>query len=176
MGRVPERRQSAVVVPVPAAEPVVRGWRQRYDASARLGMPAHVTLLYPFLSAERLTAAALARLRGLCAERPAIDSEFIGTGRFPGVLYLAPDPPEPYRELTEAITATWPEAPPYGGAFDSVIPHLTVADGAAESRLAVIERDLARQLPVSAHLSEARLFVFDGTRWRVQARLPFGGG
>ena len=169
-----ERGQSAIVVPVPAAEPVVGGWRQRYDPSAREGMPAHVTLLYPFLPLERLTAAEVGRLRGLCGARDAFDTEFVRTGRFPGVLYLAPDPAELYRMLTEAIATTWPEAPPYGGAFDSIVPHLTVAEGAAETRLDVIERDLTRQLPIHAHAGEARLYTFDGTRWTVHARLPFG--
>jgi 2'-5' RNA ligase len=176
-GRVPaERGQSAVVVPIPAAEPVVRAWRQRYDASARQGMPAHVTLLFPFLARERLIQPTIAQLRELCGERPTIDTEFARPGRFPGVLYLAPDPPEPYRALTEAIAASWPEAPPYGGAYETIVPHLTVASAAAESRLAVIERDLVRQLPIHAHASEARLYTFDGTRWRVHARLPFARG
>jgi hypothetical protein len=34
---------------VPAAEPVVSTWRERFDGSAAQGMPAHITALYPFL-------------------------------------------------------------------------------------------------------------------------------
>jgi hypothetical protein len=44
-----EELQSALLLPVPAAESVVGPHRARRDASARDGVPAHVTVLYPFL-------------------------------------------------------------------------------------------------------------------------------
>lgn len=37
----------------PFGEPLVGGFRERYDSSAAYGMPAHVTVLYPFLPWER---------------------------------------------------------------------------------------------------------------------------
>jgi hypothetical protein len=92
-GRVPsEKGQSAVVVPVPAAEPLVSTWRQRFDSSAAQGMPAHITALYPFLPDERLTDGVLAMLGELCAQSPVLDVQFRHTARFPGVLYLDPEP------------------------------------------------------------------------------------
>ena len=87
-----ERGQTAVVVPVPNAEPVVSAWRERFDDSAGLGMPAHITVLYPFLSEQRLRDGALHALRDLCAESPTLDVQFARTGRFADVLYLAPEP------------------------------------------------------------------------------------
>ncbi len=39
---------SALVVEIPTADPVVGGWRATHDPSADHGMPAHITLLYPF--------------------------------------------------------------------------------------------------------------------------------
>lgn len=50
-------------------------------------------------------------------------------GRFPGVLCLAPDPAEPFIALTRAIEACWPQHPSYEGAFDDVVPHVTVVKG-----------------------------------------------
>ena len=44
--------ESALVVLVPEAEAIVGRWRQRYDPSAAVGMPAHNTLNYPFLPGE----------------------------------------------------------------------------------------------------------------------------
>ena len=44
--------ESALVILVPEAEPVVGRLRQRYDPSAAVGMPAHITLNYPFLPGE----------------------------------------------------------------------------------------------------------------------------
>jgi hypothetical protein len=44
---------SAVLVPVPEAERVVSRYRARLDGAAALGVPAHVTVLYPFVPAAR---------------------------------------------------------------------------------------------------------------------------
>jgi hypothetical protein len=40
--------ESALVVLVPEAEPLVKAFRDRYDPSAVAGVPAHITLVYPF--------------------------------------------------------------------------------------------------------------------------------
>ncbi len=34
------------------------------------------------------------------------------------VPWLAPEPDEPFRDLTAAVWRAFPEQPPYGGAFD----------------------------------------------------------
>jgi hypothetical protein len=41
--------QSALLLAVPAAEAAAGPHRARLDASARDGVPAHITVLYPFL-------------------------------------------------------------------------------------------------------------------------------
>jgi hypothetical protein len=161
------------VVPVTAAEPLVSRWRERFDRSAAEGMPPHITVLSPFLPESRLTGAVLARLSELCADVPVLELEFPRLGHFPGVVYLAPEPAGEARRLTMAIAGEWPEAPPYGGAFDEVIPHLTVAQGADDTSVAAIHSELSGRLPLPARLVEACLYVFDGSRWQVRARLPF---
>jgi 2'-5' RNA ligase len=168
-----KRGESAVVVPVPAAEQAVSSWRDRYDPSAAEGMPAHITALYPFLDVERLTPTLVTTLRRLCRELPSLDVEFARTGRFPGVLYLDPEPAEGLRRLTATIVDEWPEAPPFGGAFDHVIPHLTIANGVDQAVMAAIERDLLPVLPLRTALAEACLFVFDGARWQRRVRMAF---
>jgi hypothetical protein len=50
---------TAVLLCVPEAEPVVHGWRSTGDPSASRGVPAHVTLLSPFLPADRIDAGVL---------------------------------------------------------------------------------------------------------------------
>jgi 2'-5' RNA ligase len=161
---------TAVVVPVPAAEPVVAAWRERLDPSAAAGMPAHVTALYPFLPG--VTAGVLATLKGLCASLPALEVRFRRTGRFPGVLYLAPEPVAELRRLTEALASRWPEAPPYGGAFEDIVPHLTVAVG---DDLDPVEAAVKADLPIRARLEEAWLYGHVNGRWQPHARLPFRG-
>ncbi len=166
--------QTAIVVPLPAAEPVVDRWRQRYDDAAPLGVPAHVTVLYPFLDIARIDDPTVRQLRALCAAQPAFSVRLERCGRFPGVLYLDPGPAEPFRELTAAVVERWPEAPPYGGAHAEVVPHLTVAHGVDDAILATVEQAVAARLPVTAEATAAHLLTFDGSRWTVHTRLAFG--
>jgi len=151
----------------------VSAWRDQFDNSAAQGMPAHVTAPYPFLPADRLGTQALARLRRLCAERPVLRVEFRRAARFPGVLYLEPEPSDGLRQLTLEIAGQWPEAPPHQGTFSEIIPHLTVVHGVAGGVLDMIEPRVLRRHPITTSLVEAPLYVFDGERWRVRARLPF---
>jgi 2'-5' RNA ligase len=167
--------ETAVIVAVPAVEALVRPWRERHDSSAPWGVPAHVTLLYPFLPSSRLGASTVDRLAALCARQPAFDVSFRRCARFPGVLYLAPEPAGPFRRITAAITEQWPDHQPYGGVHDDVVPHLTIADSADDETLATVENVVSPGLPVSTRVREAWLLAFDGTRWNAQTRLPFAG-
>jgi hypothetical protein len=56
---------SVLLLEVPAAEPVVAPLRERLDSSAALGIPAHVTVLYPFVPAGQIGPELLARLAAL---------------------------------------------------------------------------------------------------------------
>lgn len=166
---------TGLVVRVPEAEPAVRAWRDRHDPSARAGVPAHVTVLFPFLDESRIDAAVRAELAATFARFDACDLRFTRCGRFPGVLYLAPEPDEALRHLTQAVAARWPEAPPYGGAFADVVPHLTVADGPQDEALDAIEARLLPALPVTTRLASVELIAYDGAKWHVRASFPLGG-
>lgn len=83
-------------------------------------------------------------------------------GRFPGVLYLAPESDDRFRALTLAVADRWPEVPPYGGRFAEVVPHLMVAHGQEPSVLDAVEADLAGRLPVTTRVGSVQLLVFDG--------------
>ena len=53
--------QSALGVTVPEAEPWVKNLRERYDPTAAVGVPAHITVLFPFISPDLITDSDLAR-------------------------------------------------------------------------------------------------------------------
>ena len=57
------------------------------------------------------------------------DVTFAQLDRFPGTLWLAPEPSEPFVAMTEALGRQFPEHPPYNGMFETIRPHLTVAQG-----------------------------------------------
>ena len=89
--------ESAVVVVMDAVDPVVAGWRSRYDWSAAAGVPAHVTVLYPFLPLDQVTGDVIDRLAGIVAAEAVFDVTFAAFGRFPGaVLWLEPEPADPF--------------------------------------------------------------------------------
>ena len=166
--------RSAVVVAVPEAAAAVDGWRERSCTDKpSSGVPAHITVLFPFVPAAELDGDVVSSLADVVAGMPAFAFDLRGAARFPGVLYLAPEPAEPFALLTEAIVRRFPEHPPYEGAFLEVVPHLTVAQG-EPAVLDAAERDVSAQLPIAARVDEVTLLeeVEGGGRWVVRARLP----
>ena len=157
------------------AEPLVGHWRRRFDTSAAAGIPAHVTVLFPFLDIDRVSTAVIDHLRALIGVRSPFVVRFDECRRFPHVLYLAPTPEQPFRELTESITRRWPEAPPYAGQFTEIIPHLTVAHDQPPEVLDQLQATLTGQLPTTATISSVSLFVSDGNRWRRDTQFPMLG-
>ena len=62
-----------------AGEPAVSRHRARLDRAAAWGVPAHVTILYPFVAPSAITAATMAALAGAVASVRAFDCEFPAT-------------------------------------------------------------------------------------------------
>jgi len=168
--------ETALVVLVPEAESLVGSFRTRYDRSAASGVPAHVTALYPFLAPERLTAQELASLRAFLADLPGFTVTFSKFGRFSEVLYLAPEPAAPLRRLTEALLVRYPQLQPYGGAFDEIIPHLTVAHLDGPLDLDAVEAEIAapagRLLPIRTAVRAVSLLAEDDGRWVLREQFP----
>jgi hypothetical protein len=95
--------------------------------------------------------------------------------QFPDVVYLAPEPGEPFLRLTAAMATRWPEAPPYGGAYDEVIPHLTVAHTEDPTTIAAVRREIEPALPIVCCAKEAWLLTNQEAQWTVEQRFPFEG-
>lgn len=160
--RLRPRSLTAVILPVPCLDGLT-------GPSARdAGMPAHVTLLYPFLPTRFVDSETERALGSLVLATPAFDFSLARVGRFPGVVYLAPEPAAPFRALTSALVARWPEHPPYGGAYPEVVPHLTVAHGEA------VPEGLVARLPLRSQAREVWLMARALRRWTRLARFPLG--
>ena len=169
------RPRSGVIVSVPPAEPVVGELRLRHTGDGPLGVPAHVTLLVPFVPPAELTDDVEERLARLIAAAPAFDVTFARAARWPELVYLEPDPADLFVRLTEAIVAEWPEHPPYEGVHETVIPHLTVAESEDGALLDRIAAGLEPQLPIELRVQEAQLFVEgDDGRWRERRTFSLG--
>lgn len=169
--------QTGLIVPVPDAEPVVGRHRARLDPAASWGVPAHVTVLYPFLPPAAVDDAVLRTLGSLFGAFPSFAARLTRVEWFDAdVVWLAPEPGEPFRRLTAAVSDRFPSVPPYGGAFPDVVPHLTVGDRAPLPALRVAAADIAPHLPVPFTVGAVRLI--EGTPgevpWRPVADLPLG--
>jgi hypothetical protein len=169
---------SLLTVPVPELDPVVRP-RLRLRSPDEVPEDdedpvAHVTLLGPFAARADLTDGLLAELRRLFADVTPFSFELTAVSRFPGgSVYLAPSPAAPFRQLTHELTRRFPEYPPYGGAFDEVVPHLTVPLPPEESPDA-LEQLLAPRLPLTAHAREAALYWWEPGECQTLQTFPFG--
>jgi 2'-5' RNA ligase len=166
---------SGVVVRAPLPVPLER-LRRHDDFAANAGAPAHVTLLFPFMPVAALRPPVRRALAEIAATVEPFDVRFATVGRFPGAVYLVPEPDRPFGALTEAIAARFPDYQPYDGAFDEVIPHLTLVESATAS-LVEIAAAAQRYLPFTCHVAVLEVLV-EGPdeRWHGYWRIPLGNG
>jgi len=137
-----------------------------------LGIPAHVTVNYPFRPHGGVTPEVQEELRALFGAFAGFSARFSRIERFPGVLYLAPEPVDRFVELTKVVVARWPESPPYEGAYTTIVPHLTVREGPEPRRLAA---RVQRRLPIDAAVHEVVLMRPDRRgRWSLVCSFPLG--
>ena len=170
--------ETAVLVPIPAAESVVGTLRASLDSAAGLGVPAHVTVISPFVPPDRIDEAVISALATAIGSVPAFDATFARVAWFgPKVLWLAPEPAAPFIGLITAVWRAFPGWPPYGGAYDDPVPHLTVGIDQPAGVLAAAARAIGPDLPFTARISTAVLMQGSAQRgsWRTVAELPLGG-
>lgn len=159
-------------VEVPVA---MRRLRDRLDPVAAIGVRAHVTLLYPFAPPDALTDDVRRRIGAIVEAEPAFPFVLARMRRWPEVVWLAPEPDQPFRRLIDALSAAFPDYPPYGGVHEEVIPHLTIAQDTREDWLAAAERALPALLPVRDVAREAQVIAHVADRpWSTVWRLPLG--
>jgi 2'-5' RNA ligase len=119
-------RESAIDVYLPEVAGLLDRWRLPTVSVAALGVPPHITVLYPWRPAP-LRPSDIAEVAAAAAEIPPFTITLSRLARFPGVLYLRPEPDVTLRALIRRLAAAFPDTPPYGGQFPDPTPHLTVA-------------------------------------------------
>lgn len=161
--------ESAFIVRVPESEACVGALRKRFDASVRLGVPAHITLLVPFMSPGLIADSVLRDAQAALSQVPAFEFTLDRVARFPATAYLARNPAQPFVELTQALVRKFPGFPPFGGQHETVIPHLTVANGDAEEAAAAAV-ELGALLRLHGHIrsvcASVSLLENSSGRWK----------
>jgi 2'-5' RNA ligase len=106
-------------------------------------LPLHVTVLIP--CPDDVPA-----ITEVLAPFDQFEVTFGRLDRFPGTLWLAPDPEEPFVALTEAMIARFPDWKPYRGVFKSIVPHLTIAQDRLDDVAELVEPLLPLQSRVES--------------------------
>ncbi|MBO1330276.1 2'-5' RNA ligase family protein [Streptomyces sp. VRA16 Mangrove soil] len=164
---------TAVVAVVPAAEPLLRRASEVDARVVRPGVPAHATLLYPWLPADRVGAPELDRLRHALPGDP-VRIRLAEVERQDG--FVAVPVPE-LAATAHAVRRAFPDQPPYGGRFGPNPPvHLTVALNADPAVAAEVAREIAPRLPVTAEIATVHVVALGRSGWRVLAELPLAAG
>ena len=151
---------------------MIGSWRREHTGDGAKGMPAHVTLLYPFATVEDVDPAAL---EGVFEGVEPFGYSLRELRDWPdGVVYLDLEPAEPFVRLTESLCERFPDYPPYGGAHETIVPHVTVVHEADELVRADAVASVARSLPIACNASEAWLMHEVNGQWQRHTPLPLG--
>ena len=169
--------ETALICRVPEAERHIARYRERYDPSARRNVPAHVTILYPFMPPAAVDAGVLSELAAIAGAVRCFEYRLAETRRFPVSLYLAPQPDDSFAALTAAVFRAFPDYPPFAGKFATVVPHVTVAH-ADEAQLCEIEVELRIALAsgsaIRARCGEMVLIENSSGVWEEMHCFPLG--
>ena len=175
---------TAVVVPALPAETLLGQYRCRLDPSAAQGVPAHVTVMYPFVPRERWENQAVeSRLCGILKKIECFSFWFRTIAEKEGLLYLPPEPGDEFRDLTAAVGSEFGLVP-YRGKYEDPIPHCTVSYGQSweqesPSGQAEVKATLEAGLPIQCQAREVwvmqRDVVGSQIRWSIWKRMKLGG-
>jgi 2'-5' RNA ligase len=171
---------TALVVLAPDADPLVDRWRQRFDPSQGQGVPAHITLLYPFVAPTAVDAELLRALAALFGATPAFPYSLGRASRRSHLSYLPPVPGAPFAALTNKLVEAWPAFPPYRGKYGPELhPHLSIGysdDGDAPT---LAEHDqlaaaLDPHLPLVTRADQVALLIRRDDWWQTGPRFELG--
>jgi GrpB-like predicted nucleotidyltransferase (UPF0157 family)/2'-5' RNA ligase len=146
----------------------------QHDPAAAAFIPAHVTLLYPFVPAESIGDQVIEELASMFAAGSSFHVSFEETASFSNeILYLAPNPAKRFSELTNELSEKF-GLQPYGGVFDEVVPHLTIGHIRHRGVFDTAAKGVAPLLPISSIAKEVWLMEERSDRWYVRQRFALG--
>ena len=169
---MPDR--SAVIAPIelPASLLAVRN---AGDRMAARGVPAHVTILFPFLRVDALTPDVHAALAAVAGMQPQFAAGFDSVERREQAVWLLPADQRPFLRLTAALAARWPDHPPYEGVHDELIAHLTLVETSDVEILGTAWVAASGSGRFDVEVTQITVIAEDADgRWQTHWRLPMG--
>ena len=141
--------QSSIDILIPEAAVLVGEW-YGFTQAAVDGMLPHVTRLWPWLDGP-VPDSEISRAAHAVANLASFTLTFNRCDRFPGVVYLVPEPVALVESVVRSLVDAFPETPPFGGEFGSApVPHLTAAKSGDEGHLDVVHSTLNERLSARA--------------------------
>ncbi|WP_098245608.1 2'-5' RNA ligase family protein [Streptomyces formicae] len=170
---MPEPGTTAVVVVLPDAAPLLDAARRIDPALVRRGLPAHVSLLYPFVPVSALTDQDEKGVRSLAAGFPAADLVVEEVVTAPGFVAVTVPGLQP---LVDAFRAQWPALRPYEGRFGArPAAHVTVAMGADDPTVADrVRTAIGSLLPLHTRAAAVQLVTLTEEGWQSRLTVPLG--
>jgi 2'-5' RNA ligase len=166
---------SAVIIRAPLPNALER-LRRRSVGDALEGVPAHLTMLFPFVEPGRLTADVRRRLVEVAAATQPFDYELAGSAVWPDTIYVAVKPVEPFVALQGRLGAAFPGFPIYGTdpGFEFV-PHVTIVEGPPIADAATLDDPAWRSLPRPGRATHLEVIARPSDApWRTIWRVPLG--
>lgn len=140
-------KTALVIIPPENLWPPIQAIRKRHDRVFRRWMP-HITVIYPFRPKEEFDAL-VEELTLVCMQIIPFAIEFTRFGYFEHqresyTLWLAPEPDEPLIRLQKELVKIIPDCNDVNLFPGGFIPHLSVGQVRARSRLRTLQKKLQR--------------------------------
>lgn len=121
-------------------------------------IPPHVTLAIPFKPLESVTSEVIKLLTEFFEEIHEFDFNLENVRWFgTDVVYLEPSNADMFRSIVARLQVSFPDFRPYDGAFESVIPHVTLSEHGSLADRRILARHAPKFTPISAHASHVWL-------------------
>ena len=149
--------------------------RRESVGDAAAGVPAHLTMLYPFVEPDRLTGAVRDRIAGIAPAHRPFEYQLAARAVWPDTVYVRVDPEMRFVRLQADLARAFPAYPIYGtDATFEFVPHVTVAEGEGIAR-ATPAHPAWTTLPRTGRASSVEVIARgDDGRWRLIWRVPLG--
>jgi 2'-5' RNA ligase len=165
--------ESGLVI-VAQLPPLLEALRRRSIVNAGLGVPAHITLLYPFAEPDAIDESLADAVATIVGRHAAMTLRLPGGRRWPDTLYASVEPDEPVRALQGELAAAFPSLPLYGGGID-FIPHVSIVEGDAARTAEALDDPAWASLPTAFRTVAVALITARDGRWQTEREFPLAG-
>lgn len=167
--------ESAVSIVLDDARPQLEPVRAEFHAgSVAMGIPLHLTLLYPFAPPDQVDEEALEEFFAKC---DALTVTLVGLGEWPLVVYAVPEPCDELLAMMRPLWERFPDYPPYAGEIAEPLPHATLAELEEGESLAEVAAGIRARteslFPIACAVRDVALLEeYEPDHWRERRRFP----